>query len=371
MSKSLCHTQHLSQPHPARMNEVFAIVSRGNNRGSDPARNSTWMNHRCYAARHGLQFHFLEHDFAHPLGGYWNKIFVLYWGLQRIPHGTWAIWMDSDAFITNLKLPPNVMLETHLRSSTGVRRDTSSCNILVKETARDGIINNGVVGYRRTCWTAQFLDRWWAERLHCAIRPLYDNAPFMLATWAAATQTHDLPSARHTHLSLKRLILHARHPRRLAALNGNHTTQFAPMLKRETTAGSCFCEATVTSTAVDCAKVLFRPFWTEKDGWYDQLPLKRSHAPMHNHTGHVCPSTLPYDGIPWVSGQWFAHFPGSKMKAHRQAYECFDDFRHAFDPTAPHREPSTVYRFPAACSYLKDLSSSDVAKPTCASGIKG
>ena len=101
------------------VNSLAAIVG-GRDHGT---RNSTYFSHRCYAARHGVEHMYVEHDFG--IGGrylwypYWHKYFALMHALEAVPLHAWVMWLDGDILMTNLGVSPDEQLAAHLRTATG------------------------------------------------------------------------------------------------------------------------------------------------------------------------------------------------------------------------------------------------------------
>ena len=47
------------------------------------------------------------------------------------------------------------------------------------------VLFDGVLLFRKSCWTMRFIDWWLAHRSWCAYRPLHDNGPMAIAVVAA------------------------------------------------------------------------------------------------------------------------------------------------------------------------------------------
>ena len=142
--------------------------------------------------------HFLvRHDFLNSslIAPHWNKVFAIKAALQEVADGDWIVWSDTkDVLIGNLEKPPDEWLHELLSIACPLhhQRQPGHCHILVQGEDDDMLFNNGVLLFRKSCWTMKFLDLWWSLLPRCAVRPFFDNGPFMFTIGHAILRGIDL-----------------------------------------------------------------------------------------------------------------------------------------------------------------------------------
>ena len=295
--------------------DILAAVVSGGNR---PPHNTTYTNHRCYAKRHAIRYIYIQHDFEHSMGVYWNKFFAMKRGLEAIPNGTWMLWVDPDILFTNLHESPHSWVERHVRASYSLLGPPEPhCDIVASGPSQ---WNAGGLLFRKTCWTMRFFDHWWAIRDQCSNRPHYDQAPFILT--AKAVLLGEL------HIDTRR------------APTSYQLSSFMARLVASTHRGAC--------------DHLTRPI-----------------PPRPHRSTRMCLSQRGFDPAPaiglsalafadnpeyWIPGDWFVHFPGSSRPSHAPLRRCFQAFERALDPRARERPVETRYAHElAACDGQESL----------------
>jgi hypothetical protein len=301
---------------------LLAIINAGNS----PHNPVTFLNHQCYAATHGIKHYFLRHNFlegaAYP--GHWNKPFAIKAGLMRAPMGSWVVWMDIDSLILNPEKKPDTFLHELLHAachtahhSTHLQCSPGDCHVMSQAG-----LNNGVLAFRKSCWTMRFLDAWWALRASCSARPLFDNGPFILAV-------HE---AMHGHINTSQAYAAPRYGCAPAELPRPSTPE-----------GVCILDG------------------------------RRSHRKGRlNIAPPIGPGSLSLGcqeggGGCWEPGDWGAHFPGSSRINHPPARNCFRDFMNATLPILP-KDASNLTLHLVRCRTLQSMATIEASRvPNCTS----
>ncbi len=113
---------------------------------------------RAYADRHGYAL--IVEEAPHPMKcANWHKVGMM---RRHLPNHDAVVWIDSDAIFNPSK--HGVSLDRLLAS----REDALVCK---DAPPLDHGVNTGVLIFKNTPWSREFLDRWWAMR----VDPAYES----------------------------------------------------------------------------------------------------------------------------------------------------------------------------------------------------
>lgn len=126
-------------------------------RNYDSVMDLTWSNKAHYASKHGYSL--TDHSSliytSRPPA--WTKVLALQALLNQqtdpdaVDYCDWAVWLDADTVIMNSSIP----FESFLPVSN------SSQSLLAAIDDRNGGHNSGVLFFRNTAWSRDFLQNWW------------------------------------------------------------------------------------------------------------------------------------------------------------------------------------------------------------------
>ncbi len=118
-------------------------------------------NQRAYAQKHGYCYVVYTGNLAHDDGiaraPYWSKIVAIWDQWKKSTPGSWIVWMDASAIITNTDKTFTDIIYRYGRDRNHV--------ILTKDAMPQwGIpINNAVFALRRNSWTKDWISKIWSR----------------------------------------------------------------------------------------------------------------------------------------------------------------------------------------------------------------
>jgi hypothetical protein len=126
-------------------------------RNYDAVMDLTWENKEKYAMKHGYSVFDGSHLIETSRPPAWTKIRALQHLLDE-EACDWGVWLDADTVIMN----SDIKIESFLPAD-------DSHDFLVGSDDRGGGHNSGVMLFRNTLWSKQFLDHWWNMKSY--VRP--------------------------------------------------------------------------------------------------------------------------------------------------------------------------------------------------------
>lgn len=134
--------------------EERAAAGDGRRRSFSGVMQAVSGNKRAYAERMGYDFIDARRlvDPSRPPS--WSKILAV---RSKLCFYDWVFWNDADTIITN----PEISLENILNAAIGHSDLRASPDLVVTEDFNG--VNAGVLFFRRSRWSEEFLDSWWNQ----------------------------------------------------------------------------------------------------------------------------------------------------------------------------------------------------------------
>eukprot|EP00386_Alphamonas_edax_P016211 GDKI01049524.1.p1 GENE.GDKI01049524.1~~GDKI01049524.1.p1 ORF type:complete len:284 (+),score=75.18 GDKI01049524.1:3-854(+) len=152
-----------------------------------PLPDLAYMNHKSYAEIHGYKYFMHRESVIPDREPHLSKMALVWRRFKNLgvttfpatPGPEWLLWIDCDAFFTNLSLPLEGLIETYAPDQSGV-------DFVVAEDIAG--INTGVLLFRNTPWTLDFLSEVFASPYSIT----WDQSMFFFAMYKSAYDTHTL-----------------------------------------------------------------------------------------------------------------------------------------------------------------------------------
>lgn len=114
-------------------------------------------NQRAYAEKHNYCYVVYNGDLAHdngnPRAPYWSKIVAIWDQWQKVKPGSWIVWMDASAIITNTD---------KTFASIADRYGKGQKDVIVTNEPQVPI-NNAVFALRKNDWTEKWIQKVWSR----------------------------------------------------------------------------------------------------------------------------------------------------------------------------------------------------------------